>query len=86
MASTSRSGKPRTQAQLEAFIEDCEMLELTRATSKHYGELKLGQHRIGKMIPDNDLWIAASAKEHGLMLAHRDQHFPMIPDFDQERW
>ena len=76
----------QNQDQLEAFVEDCEMLVLTRTTSRHYGELKLGQHHIGKMIPDNDLWIAASAREHGLRLAHRDNHFPMIPDFDQKRW
>jgi predicted nucleic acid-binding protein len=75
-----------TLEQLEAFILDCEILTLTATTSLIYGELKAAQLRIGKEIPDNDLWIAASAKEHGLVLAHRDKHFPMIPDFDHEVW
>jgi tRNA(fMet)-specific endonuclease VapC len=73
--------------QLAAFVEDCEVLELTRTTTTIYADLKVVQRRLGKMIPENDLWIAASTREHGLVLAHRDRkHFDLIPDLDQEIW
>ena len=71
---------------LERFVSDCELLGLTPMTSALYGQLKDGQRKIGLLIPDNDLWIAASAKEHDLVLAHRDKHFPRIPDLDHEPW
>jgi tRNA(fMet)-specific endonuclease VapC len=35
--------------------------------------------RIGKPIPDNDLWIAALCVQHNLTLISRDPHFDRIP-------
>lgn len=32
----------------------------------------------GKPIPANDIWIAASALQHGLALATYDKHFKYI--------
>ena len=40
----------------------------------HYGALR----RRGKPIPTNDLWIAASALEHGAALLTFDAHFSAI--------
>ena len=34
--------------------------------------------RKGKTIPENDIWIAAIAKQHGLTLISRDGHFKEI--------
>jgi tRNA(fMet)-specific endonuclease VapC len=33
----------------------------------------------GRAIPTNDLWIAAIAVEHGLVLYTRDAHFESVP-------
>jgi predicted nucleic acid-binding protein len=33
----------------------------------------------GRPIPTNDLWIAAIALEHGLVLYTRDPHFAAVP-------
>ena len=33
----------------------------------------------GTPLPQNDLWIAASALEHGAVLLTRDSHFDAIP-------
>jgi tRNA(fMet)-specific endonuclease VapC len=38
------------------------------------------------VIPDNDLWIAATARQHELTLVSRDSHFSEIPDLYQESW
>jgi predicted nucleic acid-binding protein len=35
--------------------------------------------RAGSPVPDNDLWIAALALQHDLLLVTRDQHFQRIP-------
>jgi predicted nucleic acid-binding protein len=35
--------------------------------------------RAGTPVPDNDLWIAALALQHDLLLITRDKHFESIP-------
>ena len=51
----------------------------SRETAEHYARLFVQLKRAGTPVPDNDLWIAALALEHDLMLITRDQHFERIP-------
>ncbi len=50
-----------------------------RETAEHYARLFVQLKRAGTPVPDNDLWIAALALEHDLLLITRDQHFQRIP-------
>jgi predicted nucleic acid-binding protein len=50
-----------------------------RETAEHYARLFVQLKRAGSPIPDNDLWIAALALEHDLLLITRDRHFRQIP-------
>ena len=50
-----------------------------RETAEHYARLFVQLKRAGTPVPDNDLWIAALALEHDLLLITRDQHFEHIP-------
>ena len=38
------------------------------------------------MLPSNDLWIVATAIQHGLTLVARDQHFTWIDKLSLEQW
>jgi tRNA(fMet)-specific endonuclease VapC len=51
----------------------------TRETAEQYARLFVQLKRAGTPVPDNDLWIAALALEHDLLLITRDQHFERIP-------
>ena len=51
----------------------------SRETAEHYARLFVQLKRAGTPVPDNDLWIAAMALEHDLLLITRDQHFERIP-------
>jgi tRNA(fMet)-specific endonuclease VapC len=51
----------------------------SRETAEHYARLFVQLKRAGTPIPDNNLWIAALALEHNLLLITRDQHFERIP-------
>jgi tRNA(fMet)-specific endonuclease VapC len=51
----------------------------SRETAEHYARLFVQLKRAGTSVPDNDLWIAALALEHDLLLITRDQHFDRIP-------
>jgi tRNA(fMet)-specific endonuclease VapC len=54
------------------------LLPLDRETAEHYSEIYSRLRHAGTPIPSNDMWIAASALEHGLVLLTRDGHFREI--------
>ncbi|MDD5261865.1 MAG: type II toxin-antitoxin system VapC family toxin [Methylacidiphilales bacterium] len=54
-------------------------LNSTDTTSHHYATLYAQLRKNGTPIPTNDLWIAALAVEHDLILYSRDSHFNLIP-------
>ncbi len=70
----------------EAFADDCTIRPCTRATARRYATIKNELRRKGRPIPENDLWIAATAIEHGLTLVTRDQHFEAIEGLELEAW
>lgn len=63
-----------------------EVIDISVSVSERYGDLKQQLRAVGKPIPDNDLWIAATAIEHHLVLVTRDKHFELIPGLTVETW
>jgi tRNA(fMet)-specific endonuclease VapC len=55
-------------------------------TAQHYGRIRNDLRAIGRPVPENDLWIAAIARQHGLTLVTRDQHFQHIVGLSLEMW
>lgn len=55
------------------------VLPITYETALRYAEIDVFLRRKGRPIPRNDVWIAASALEHGLQLLTLDLHFSEIP-------
>lgn len=51
-----------------------------------YGSLHALLRRKGKPIPENDIWIAATAIRHGMTLITLDKHFQSIDDLPIEVW
>jgi len=43
-------------------------------------------HKKGHPIPENDIWIAALAMEHGPTLVSRDEHFKQIDELKRVEW
>lgn len=50
----------------------------TDTTAHHYASIYQSLRRKGTPIPSNDIWIAALAIEHGLVLYTRDRHFDHV--------
>jgi len=63
---------------LEQFAATVGILDCDRHTAKQYGSLKAAQYKRGLPIPENDLWIAALALQHDLVLITRDKHFKSV--------
>lgn len=71
---------------MDAFWPAVTMLPLTTDTAAHYGRLKTALTRAGTPIPENDLWMAAVAIEHGWPVATRDAHFARVPGLVVQAW
>ena len=48
-------------------------------TADFYASILINLREAGTPIPTNDIWIAASAFQHGYKLFTRDRHFNFIP-------
>lgn len=40
----------------------------------------------GTPIPENDVWIPALARQHGLGVVSRDEHFELVPQLVRHAW
>ena len=67
-------------------IEQYEVLNTNEDTASFYGTIKASLRRKGKPIPENDIWIATIAQQHGLTLITRDKHFEEIDGLSIENW
>lgn len=56
-----------------------EWLPLTPATAEAYAGIYKSLRSAGRLIPTNDMWVAASAIEHAMALFTYDRHFDAIP-------
>jgi tRNA(fMet)-specific endonuclease VapC len=74
-----RSSRPaENSAGLRHWLETLTLISLTEKTAESYAEIKAGLFKAGTPIPENDIWIAAHAKELNVPLAARDEHFQRI--------
>ncbi|MBI4327662.1 MAG: type II toxin-antitoxin system VapC family toxin [Chloroflexi bacterium] len=60
------------------FVSAVVLLAIDAETAALYGRTKAELTSAGLIIPDNDLWIGAVAKQHRLPLVSRDQHFSHV--------
>ncbi len=72
--------------EVDSLIKVSTVLIADSETARIYGQIKHIQARKGQMLPDNDLWIAATALQHGLTLIARDNHFSWISELTLEQW
>jgi tRNA(fMet)-specific endonuclease VapC len=83
----AKSGRPEAnKVKVEAFAATCPLAGIDGLTALEYGSVKNGLKRKGKPIPENDVWIAAGAVRHGLVLVTRDGHFDRVEGLQFERW
>ena len=55
------------------------IVEIDEETSERYAVISNYLRTIGTPIPTNDIWIAASAMQHGLKIVTTDRHYLRVP-------
>jgi tRNA(fMet)-specific endonuclease VapC len=71
---------------LDSFAGAMTVYATDKRTSEHYASIKMALQLKGKPIPENDIWIAAVAIEHDLIVATRDAHFREVDSLKPEMW
>lgn len=76
----------RNRLLLDRFLNSPRVssLPLDDETAFRYADIVEYLRSVGTPIPSNDLWIAASAMQHGLVLVSTDQHFLRVPQVSKE--
>lgn len=82
-----RSQNPvKSLAQVHEFLKAVIVLHPAETTADCYGQIKAALAQAGTPIPQNDIWIAALAKEYRLPLAARDDHFKLVQGLNLLAW
>jgi len=80
------SRKDQNIKKLQEFSTACHILDCNYETAKNYSLVKSFLKKKGKPIPENDVWIAATAVQYQLVLATRDRHFDGIKNLKVAKW
>ncbi len=68
------------------FLDLISIVAVDVEVAELYGRIKTQLRRIGKPIPENDMWIAATAMRHGLPLISNDKHFREVEGLRVIHW
>jgi tRNA(fMet)-specific endonuclease VapC len=71
---------------VDAFLRDIPVLQLDNNAAHAYGLLKAFLAKQGRLLEDNDLYIAAIALSRNLILVTHDKGFDRIPNLQLEDW
>ncbi|MBV9406257.1 MAG: type II toxin-antitoxin system VapC family toxin [Acidobacteriaceae bacterium] len=80
------TGSEKALSHIREFCDACVLLLPTENTAEHYARIKAALAQAGTPIPENDIWIAAAAKQYDLPLATRDKHFSHVSGINVFHW
>jgi len=82
-----KSSRPSENlARIDALVLTSVVLVCDLETARRYGEIKNALRIKGRPLPENDIWIAALARQHDLTLVTRDTHFEQIDGLNMISW
>ena len=71
---------------IENLILTSTLLYCDKGTAWEYGIIKKYLRSTGRPLPENDIWLAALARQYGLVLMTRDKHFQEIERLNVSSW
>ena len=71
---------------LGSLIRESIVLPVDETTADSYAEVRDELRRKGKPIPENDLWIAALARQHDQLVVSCDDHFDHVSGLHRIGW
>jgi tRNA(fMet)-specific endonuclease VapC len=71
---------------LDQLIAESVILNVDLATTEAYAVVRERLRAKGRPLPENDVWIAALAIQHGLDVVSRDIHFDHVAGLRRRSW
>ena len=72
--------------EIKKVTSNYNVLLIDEGTAINYGNIKTELRKIGKPIPENDIRIAAIARQYELTVVTRDNHFKTIDSISLQNW
>lgn len=73
-------------ARVGEIVDGSTILVCDAETARQDGEVKNKLRLKGRPLPENDIWIAALALQHELVLVTRDAHFQEVESLKTKAW
>jgi len=74
------------QTLLETLIRESIVLPVDETTAESYSRVRSELRQQGRPIPENDIWIAALARQHRQPIVSRDGHFDYVSGLRRMAW
>lgn len=71
---------------IKRFVHRCSVFSVNEDTAEFYSTIKAELTKKGNPIPENDIWIAATARQNNLTLVTGDGHFDKVQHLMTEKW
>jgi predicted nucleic acid-binding protein len=71
---------------LDMLIHHSIVVPVDVETTTHYASVREELRRRGRPIPENDVWVAALARQHDLPVLTRDEHFDEVANVRRVSW
>jgi tRNA(fMet)-specific endonuclease VapC len=78
--------RKKMEAGFELLESQSIVLSSDRGTADMYAAIRHGLTLKGRPIPENDLWIAALARQHSLEIVSQDSHFDRVEGIRRLSW
>jgi len=77
LAGFMKGHREKNKKELQLFLSSprVSVVNIDQDTAERYAVILNALWKIGNPVPTNDLWIAASAMQHGLRLVTTDAHY-----------
>lgn len=73
-------------AEVQRICIEIPVVEWDIDIATEYGRIQASLRKKGRPIPQNDIWIAATAIRHGMTLITLDKHFAFIEGLATDIW
>ena len=71
---------------LDVLEKESVVLAVDAATARQYAAVRQELKVYGKLIPENDVWVAALARQHRLPVVSQDGHLDAVRGISRREW
>lgn len=76
----------RLESLFRRLEADSILLSPNPETADWYAAIRLDLRKKGSPIPENDIWVAALARQHSLEIVSKDAHFDLVAKVKRVGW